>query len=121
MEFEITEIDVIDYRNNEFEATITVNDKFVVQLGTDGNFSIPKSNNGSCNIDREQEIAFETVDVDWLVKELSIPRSRDKLLKLANADSTFELMKRIKLLANENGKKGVYEYIQNALDEGFGK
>lgn len=70
----ITGIDVVRSKNG-FSANIEIDGEFVICLDIDGEFSIPKGGEAHCLNQQKQDEARESLSVDVLVSDLSIPTS----------------------------------------------
>ena len=68
MTFKITTIQIF----NNSSANIAINDSFMIQFGTDNEFSIPKSSEASWNDDVNQDAAYEEIDLLKLVYVLGL-------------------------------------------------
>ena len=78
----VTNIEIFEYSFEgveSFSANIVIDDKFLLQLGTDSDFDIPCAKLAVWNSDSDQDEARDTINVDQLVSELKIPTSKDEL------------------------------------------
>ena len=102
MKFEITDIQLFDYCDYEqindegdcekkysFSANIAINNTFMIQLGTDGEFSIPTSEEARWNDARMQDLMFEEQDADDIAGSLNVGKTRDSLIDDFGAEIMF--------------------------------
>jgi hypothetical protein len=80
MNFKITDLQIFNMADDEsaednFSANIAVNDAFMIQLGTDGEYSIPSSNLAAWLENDVQDQAAEDYEIDDLVEALGLPAS----------------------------------------------
>ena len=78
----ITQIQVFNHDGQDFSANIAIDDKFMIQLGTDGEFSIPSSNEAVWSSDGEQDFAKENYDAGEIVSLLEIPNTEKELREM---------------------------------------
>jgi len=79
MAYEITELQV--YRWDEkHSANVAINDKFMLQLGTDGAWDIPHSDEACWNDESEQNRAHENLNAADLAEALSANKKVQHLI-----------------------------------------
>jgi len=80
----VTQIQIFEYEDDDFSANIVIDDKFMIQLGTDGEFSIPAANLASWGSDQDQDFARDNLNEDEIAESLEIPSSKEDLIAYAN-------------------------------------
>ncbi len=81
----ITEIQIFDYSHihdcdhGEFSANIIIDNKWVLQIGTDGRFSIPSPEEACCEWEEDQEGAQKNYSADEIAEKLEIPTTLEGL------------------------------------------
>lgn len=67
----VTEIQIFNY-GDKFSANIAINNEFMIQRGTDGEYTIPDSNEATWGSDEKQDEAAEKYNADKLAINLRI-------------------------------------------------
>lgn len=84
--YEITDIQVFKYQDPmwdiEYSANVAINDQFMIQLGTDGKWSIPHPDEACWKDEDAQGNAYESLDVDNLVELLSPRKEVQRFISL---------------------------------------
>lgn len=73
-------------RTSVFSANIAINGEFMIQLGTDGEFSIPFAREAAWGDDAAQDWAQENLDADELAEQLKIPTDYSALLEMGGEE-----------------------------------
>ncbi len=72
-------------RHSEFSANIAIDDTWMIQLGTTGEFSIPGGHLAAWKDEDAQDQACDTYDPDEIAQELRIPTTVEGLRALGGA------------------------------------
>ena len=93
----VTQIQIFEFRDDEiaideFSANIIIDDKFMIQLGTDGEFSIPAANLAAWGDDEAQDYARDHLNEDEVAESLGIPTDKDDLVAYANGRAILEFI-----------------------------
>jgi len=90
--FKVTDIQI--FKSNadcdgkvRFSANIAINDKFMIQRGTDGEYSIPSSNLANWNSQEEQDYAAGSYNADELAETLKL----DEVLEDAKDKPVYQI------------------------------
>lgn len=90
--YKVTEIHLYEYLDYDektgeqfrsgYSADFAVNDAFMLQLGTDKEFSIPTARNRCWRSEELQDAAHETMDADELAEQLKLPTDYNALVDM---------------------------------------
>ncbi len=75
-----------DEEEQRFSANVAVDNKWLIQLGDTGEFSIPESNLAAWQDEEDQDYACENYDPDEIAKELKIPTDLESLRAMGGED-----------------------------------
>jgi len=75
----VTEIQI--FGKDEFSANIAINDKFMIQRGTDGEYSIPHPDTACWGNEDAQRFAHEEYNAADMAKELKLDKEIKKFLR----------------------------------------
>lgn len=76
---EVSDVQVWKYDNGDFSANFAIDNKFMIQLGTDGEFSLPSSNEAAWDNDDDQDFAYSSFKVEDIVEKFSLPTSLEEI------------------------------------------
>lgn len=92
--FAVTDIQIFDYKNYsqtnddgdfktcfEFSANIVINNLFIVQLGSDGHFDIPTSDECFWGSEDIQDHAVKNYILDDIIEQTGIRNDREYLIE----------------------------------------
>ena len=86
----VTQIQIFEYEGDDFSANIVIDDKFMIQLGTDGEFSIPAANLAAWGCDEAQDYARDHFNEDEIAESLEIPSSKEELIAYGNGQALVD-------------------------------